>query len=159
MVWLPGKLLLPHAPEPANAASLAAVAVDQLARDEGIRLDYSPASLQQVDVLVCRLRAQQAPREELAPTLFLLGCYAGEVMVRQAGFVWKRPDECLPAEQLRSFSTLFLVVLSPWGVIANPIVKVFKLFHNGMQDSIAYFYQCFSVPSPGGELLPADPEA
>ena len=61
----------------------------QLARDEyDAELDLSPASLELVDALIDSLREEGRDGEEAAEVLFVLGCYLGEVMVRQLGGAW-----------------------------------------------------------------------
>ena len=80
------KLRYPATPE--NARDHAQIAV-LLAREEyESELDFSPGSLEIVDAHIDSLREEGIDGEGAAETLFVLGCYLGEVMVRHLGGVW-----------------------------------------------------------------------
>lgn len=75
----------------------------------------------------------------MAETIFVFGCYIGEVLVRHAGYEWVRTPpkiarNLMPLTVFRAFTTTY----------ANPIGKAFKRVDNGSVDDIPYFYQLFS---------------
>ncbi|WP_228034795.1 hypothetical protein [Streptomyces spongiae] len=98
-------------------------------------LDYSVASLRVVDFLVDGLRKGKADRERVAGTLFGLGAYVGEVLVRRAGAVWVDFD----AEQ-RTYFGQPVGVRMPDGRVWNPLGKVVNRFEAGREESLQTFY-------------------
>ncbi|WP_240926310.1 hypothetical protein [Streptomyces sp. JB150] len=99
-------------------------------------LDYSVASLRVVDFLIDGLRKGGAERERLRETLFGLGAYVGEVLVRRAGAVWVDFD----AEQ-RAYFGQPLGVRMPDGPVWNPLGKVHNRFDpGGPEESLQTFY-------------------
>ncbi|WP_461069243.1 hypothetical protein [Streptomyces pseudoechinosporeus] len=98
-------------------------------------LDYSVASLRVVDFLVDGLRKGDVERERVAGTLFGLGAYVGEVLVRRAGAVWVDFD----AEQ-RAYFGQPVGVRMPDGRVWNPLGKVANRFEMGREESLQTFY-------------------
>lgn len=98
-------------------------------------LDYSVDSLRLVDSVVDGLRRGGAGRDEAAPTLFRLGAYVGEVLVRRAGAVWVDLDE----EQRLLFGQP-VGVRMPDGRVWNPLGKVVNRFERGEEESLRTFY-------------------
>ncbi|MFG2555609.1 hypothetical protein [Streptomyces sp. NPDC048581] len=99
-------------------------------------LDYSVASLRVVDFLIEGLRKGGAGREQVRDTLFGLGAYVGEVLVRRAGAVWVDFD----ADQRTYFGQPFGVRM-PDGRIWNPLGKVHNRFElGGPGESLQTFY-------------------
>src|SRR5262245_47703843 len=116
-------------PSPTNAAKFAALAVTITRNVKGIELDYSPSSLEQVDAMICEFRAEGHTAETMNESMILLGCYLGEVMIRNRSWQWKLAGET-------GFAKIappdFLVVETADKSVWNPIDKVFKLLENGM---------------------------
>lgn len=98
-------------------------------------LDYSVASLRVVDALVDGLRKGAADGERVRGTLFELGAYVGEVLVRRAGGVWVDLDE-----GLRAYFGQPVGVRMPDGRIWNPVGKVHNRFEGGRKESLQTFY-------------------
>ncbi|GGW84531.1 hypothetical protein GCM10010297_01380 [Streptomyces malachitofuscus] len=98
-------------------------------------LDYSVASLRVVDALVDGLRKGGTDSERVRGTLFALGAYVGEVLVRRAGGVWVDLDE----GQRACFGQP-VGVRMPDGRIWNPVGKVHNRFEAGRQESLQTFY-------------------
>ncbi|MEV5309833.1 MULTISPECIES: hypothetical protein [unclassified Streptomyces] len=99
-------------------------------------LDYSVASLRVVDFLLDGLRKGGAERERPAETLFGLGGYVGEVLVRRAGAVWVDFD----AHQ-RAYFGQPVGVRMPDGRVWNPLGKVHNRFDSGApEESLQTFY-------------------
>ncbi|GHH89943.1 hypothetical protein [Streptomyces capillispiralis] len=99
-------------------------------------LDYSVASLRLVDALVDGLRKGGADRERARGTLFGLGAYVGEVLVRRAGGEWVDLDE-----EQRAYFGQPVGVRMPDGRIWNPVGKVHNRFEaGGPQESLQTFY-------------------
>jgi len=99
-------------------------------------LDYSVASLRVVDFLIDGLRKGGADRERARETLFGLGAYVGEVLVRRAGAVWVDCD----AHQ-RAYFGQSVGVRMPDGRVWNPLGKVHNRFEaDGPEESLQTFY-------------------
>ncbi|WP_128381433.1 hypothetical protein [Streptomyces cavernae] len=98
-------------------------------------LDYSVASLRVVDFLVDGLRKGGADRQQVAGTLFGLGAYVGEVLVRRAGAVWVDFD----AEQRAYFGQPVGVRMRD-GRVWNPLGKVVNRYEAGREESLQTFY-------------------
>jgi hypothetical protein len=132
------RLALQHEPTPANAPLFAADIARSALTISGVELDYSPASLEQVDAILGDLGAGGRPAEEMAETLFGFGCYVGEVMVRHSNGRWDAPG---PGGEMDDFVGWPLRVRFPNGGWANPIHSTFKTYRDPQHNSVAYFYR------------------
>ncbi|MGE3808064.1 MAG: hypothetical protein AB7K24_25670 [Gemmataceae bacterium] len=134
---------------PENGPVFAADIVASTARITGDTLDYSVASLAVVDRIIENFRKDGQTIDSMAETLFCFGCYVGEVLVRNAGGRWlATPEEHLPVLGMR------ITVELP-NSLCNPIAKVFKRMHNGMEDHLPYFYVAFTQkPTQSIEVRP-----
>ncbi|MGV9450697.1 hypothetical protein [Streptomyces sp. NPDC003635] len=114
----------------------AAAFVARVAVRGRLPLDYSVASLRVVDFLIDGLRKGGADRERARETLFGLGAYVGEVLVRRAGGVWVDLD----AHQ-RDWFGQSVGVRMPDGRVWNPLGKVHNRFDTGgPEESLQIFY-------------------
>lgn len=120
-----------------EARESAELAVKTTREITGVELDYSAASLQFVENLICGFREEGHTAESMNDTIFLFGCYVGEVIIRSYGGQWKRASETSFSKQL---TEELLVVETPNKAAWNPIGKAFKLLENGMEDSLTFFY-------------------
>jgi hypothetical protein len=110
--------------------------VARLTTRNRLPLDYSVASLRVVDFLIDGLRKGGGGPERVRETLFGLGAYVGEVLVRRAGAVWLDFD----AEQ-RAYFGQPVGVRMPDGRVWNPLGKVHNRFATGgPEESIQTFY-------------------
>lgn len=132
-------LRLKYPPTPEYAAKHAEVAVDAVKRIEGVTLDYSPASLGEIDKIIQDFHKQGLSDDKIGETVFVFGCYAGEVFVRNRKAVWANPADVMPAGIAKNFP--FMVVKLPGGQVWSPITKAFGELHNGSEDSLAFLYQ------------------
>ncbi|WP_413761290.1 hypothetical protein [Streptomyces sp. MMBL 11-3] len=98
-------------------------------------LDYSVASLRVVDFVVDGLRRSGRDRAAVGQTLFGLGAYAGEVLVRRAGAAWIEFDE-----GQRALFGQPVGVRMPDGRVWNPLGKVVKRFEAGERESLRTLY-------------------
>ncbi|WP_129307224.1 hypothetical protein [Streptomyces sp. L2] len=121
------------------AAGMSSYAADFVARVTArnrLPLDYSERSLRVVDFLVDGLRKGGADRERARETLFGLGSYVGEVLVRRAGAVWLEFD----ADQ-RAYFGQPVGVRMPDGRVWNPLGKVLNRFAAGTpEESLQTFW-------------------
>ncbi|SUA02982.1 Uncharacterised protein [Mycolicibacterium fortuitum] len=138
--WTGRSLRLPAPPTAEHAAELAQRAVDAAFNVDGIELDYSPSSLERVDVILEGFR--EPGSDAVAETVFVFGCYIGEVLVRNAGYEWVDT----PTELARNLGPL-TVRRTATTTHASPIWKAFKRVDNGDTDSVTYFYQVFAGQS------------
>jgi hypothetical protein len=113
----------------------AATFVAQATARNRLPLDYSVASLRVVDFVVDGLRRGGVAREKVTGTLFGLGAYAGEVLVRRTGAVWVDFD----ADQQAYFGQP-VGVRMPDGRVWNPLGKVVNRFEVGPEESLQTFY-------------------
>ncbi|MEU1333102.1 hypothetical protein [Streptomyces sp. NPDC005865] len=107
-------------------------------------LDFSVASLRVVDFLIDGLRKGGRTRRDIAGTLFGLGAYVGEVLVRRAGAVWVDFD----AEQ-REFFGQAVGVRMPDGRVWNPLGKVVNCLERGGKNGSEASLQTFYLTLPG----------
>lgn len=139
--WTGRALLLPAVPSPATAAEIAGRAVAAAQTLSAVELDFSPASLHDVDAILDGFRGPGS--DLMAEPIFVLGCYLGEVMVRNAGYVWVDT----PAELAQHLGSL--TVYHPGThTHANPISKAFKRVDYGSPDNLTYFYRAYTTDSP-----------
>jgi hypothetical protein len=153
--WRPGKhsddgnslrltLRLKRPPSPEYAAEHAQIAADAARDVDHVHLDYSVASIAEIDKIIARFHAEGMRGDQVAETVFSFGCYVGEVMVRQLRGAWKMPAETdLPKE----LGGDFMVVELPSRTVCNPIGKAFKLLELGEGESLTYFYRVFAIQS------------
>ncbi|WAZ23676.1 hypothetical protein STRCI_005035 [Streptomyces cinnabarinus] len=99
-------------------------------------LDYSVASLRVVDFLIDGLRKGGADPDRAGETLFGLGAYVGEVLVRRAGAQWVDYDD-----RQRAYFGQPVGVRMPDGRVWNPLGKVRNRFESGSpEESLQTFY-------------------
>ena len=99
-------------------------------RHDGIDLDYTPHSLLAVDQIVESFRADRTGDPDVA--LLALGCYVGEVVVRQAGGYWRTP----PAQPAGTAPRSPVVLCLPGGGDLDPIEAVYGRFERGPMESV-----------------------
>ena len=129
------RLRYPASPE--NACDHAQIAVD-LAREEyDGELDFSLESLELVDSLVESLREEGLDGEGAAETLFVLGCYLGEVMVRGLGGAWVPTSR----SSLRGVSPWPMVVGLADGSAWDTIGKAYKRLELGDAEYLPAFFE------------------
>jgi hypothetical protein len=136
------KLKLRYPASPDNALDHAQLAVEAAWEEYGVDLDYSPASLESLDVQVEALREDGLTGEDVAEALFVFGCYLGQVMVRHLAGRWV----ATPRSPLREISPWPMVVLLPGGSAWDPIGKVYKRLELGDSEYLpAYFAAAAAV--------------
>jgi hypothetical protein len=128
---------LPLPPTPEFAAQHAQNAVSAVRRVEGFELDYTPASLTRVDDVILQFHAGPCSLDNLGTLIYSLGCYVGEVMVRNAGARWAMPDD----DDTPSDTFHMMFVTLPNGTNCDPIRQAFTLYETGAEKSVAHFYQ------------------
>jgi hypothetical protein len=138
-------LRLKYPPVPANASRFADDIVEIAQDASGVRLDFTPKSLEDLDDVVQSFADDGAEVEDVKETLFGFGCYVGEVFVRHAGGRWRAAQ---PGEEA-SFGWPIVVQLGS-GDVCNPIGKVFKRLELGESENLRYFYDVFA----GGKTAP-----
>lgn len=130
------RIRLQYPATPENASDHAAIAV-RVAREEwDAQLDYSRASLGEVDRQIDTLREEGLDGEEAAETLFVFGCYLGEVLVRRLGGAWVPT----PQSALRDVSPWPMVVTLPDGSSWDAIGKAYKRLELGDSEFLPAFF-------------------
>lgn len=116
--------------------SHASAFVSRVTARNRLPLDYTVASLRVVDFLIDGLRKGGAEREHVRGTLFGLGAYVGEVLVRRAGAVWVDFDD-----DQRAYFGQPVGIRMPDGRVWNPLGKIDNRFDSGdPEDSLRTFY-------------------
>lgn len=128
-----GGLRMPLAPE--NARLVAAVGALFVEECGGVEVDYGVSSLRRIDAVIDLLRGGYTFLEA-QPALAALGCYVGEVFVRNARAVWRYAGDLgmLPAV------TSPAVLAMPDGRGCDPVGKVYRRFQKGATDDLTHFY-------------------
>lgn len=129
-------------PSPENAPAFAASIVETARRVSGVDLDYSEESLARLETIIDSFRNDGVKTDAIVDTLFCMGCYVGEVFVRQGSGMWKRTEET----RMKGFASAPMVIQTGPESCCNPIDKVFKRMENGEEDSLPYFYSGFAKP-------------
>ena len=130
------KIRLSYPATPENAVQHAAIAV-RVAREEWESdLDFSPASLEALDGEIDSLREDGLDAEEAAETLFVFGCYLGEVLVRQLAGAWVPTG----LSTLRGVSPWPMVVALPDGSAWDAIGKAYKRLELGDSEFLPAFF-------------------
>jgi hypothetical protein len=138
------KIRLRYPATPENAGDHARIAVE-LAREEyDADLDFSPGSLEMVDTWIDSLREEGIDGEGAAETLFVLGCYLGEVMVRHLGGAWV----ATPRSPLRGVSPWPMVVALADGSAWDAIGKAYKRLELGDSEYLPAFFEAASGGGP-----------
>jgi hypothetical protein len=115
--------------------------------NEDLNLDFSVESLKFVDSFLQRFKDEGLSVDDFAETIFVAGCYVGQVMVHNNAGVWiKEEDANLPD----GVTMMPLVIRLSNNTITDPIAKSFKRFYNGEVDSIPYYYTVFTSGNSEG---------
>jgi hypothetical protein len=139
------RIRLKYPASPENAVDHALIAV-ALAREQyDAELDFSPGSLEMVDSWIDSLREEGIDGEGAAETLFVLGCYLGEVMVRSLRGAWVATAR----SPLRGVSPWPMVVSLPDGSAWDAIGKAYKRLELGDSEYLPAFLE-----TAGGGGLP-----
>jgi hypothetical protein len=111
-------LRLKHPVTEANMSVFADDIVETARRVSGLTLDYSPASLGDVDDQLASFAADGVGAESVGETLFAFGAYVGEVFVRRNAARWRDISGTPLADIL---GPVPIVIELPDGRLANPI--------------------------------------
>lgn len=133
-------LRLRYPPTPEYAGKLAELIVQIACEKDGEVLDFTPDSLERVDALLSRFRDTGATVDNCTTTVFLFGCYLGEVLVRNCGGTWIDTDDHIKVVD----DEMPMFIRMPWGTVCDPLRKPFKFLEQGEQDSLRYFYSVFA---------------
>jgi hypothetical protein len=131
------KIRLQYPATPANARDHAAIAVRAAREQSETTLDYTPASLEELDGEIDSLREDGLDGEDAAEMLFVFGCYLGEVLVRRLGGAW------VPTARsaLRDVSPWPMVVALPDGSTWDAIGKAYRRLELGDSEYLPAFYE------------------
>ena len=131
---------------PSTAPQLAEGSVAFVAQKFGVKLPYTPESLILVDAIIDKIRATGATEQQASGLLSGLGCYVGEVFVRNAKASWRGTAEMGMRRSCRFPAVLAL----PGPTGCDPIGRVFQRFSGGPTDSVALLYETAVPLDPGG---------
>ncbi len=110
-------------------------AVEFAMRVHKVDLNYSPRSLGYVDGMMSDFYSRKLPFAKVENHVRVMGCYAGEVFLRNLNGKWIYPK----TEDVEKLGPGPFMEL-PNGVVINPLVKVQSIYEEGLQHSIVKFY-------------------
>ncbi|QNA89366.1 hypothetical protein G4G28_14380 [Massilia sp. Dwa41.01b] len=126
-------------------------------RTHGVTLDFSPRSLGYVDGMMNDFHTRKFPLEKVEALVRVMGCYAGEVFIRNLDGKWTYPA---PGDVEKLGTGPFVAL--PKGVVINPIVKVQRIYEDGLEHSVGKFYPVVEAavgqPAAGTKALKASKE-
>ncbi len=139
-------------PRAEDAAYYAEAGVKFAQEYSGYDLDYSVNSLHVLETVIETMRQNGliSGRPEVTEWLFLLGCYVGEIFVRNGKGRWRNAEE-------KSASSVFgvpLVIETAPDNFCNVIGRVFKRMNEGPNASLPDFYRTFSRKLARPDNLP-----
>lgn len=135
------KLSFQYAPIPENGVRFSEQFRAAVQSNEKVNLDFSVESLKFVDDFLQKFKDEGLAVNDFAETIFICGCYVGEVMVHNTPALWISPEKASLPEGI---TTMPLIIQLPKGIVTDPIAKAFKRFYNGEVDSILYYYEFFT---------------
>ena len=135
------KLNFQFLPTAENGLNFAMQFRDAVKSNENIDLDFSIETLKFVDNFLQRFRDEGLTVNDFSETIFVSGCYVGQVMVENNNGVWIRQEDANLPEGIKMMP---LVIKLPNGIITDPIAKAYKRFYNGETDSIPFYYHVFT---------------
>ena len=136
---------LPYPPTPEYAAMFAALARESAWQVSRVDLDDTSKTLAKVDDILERMRDHGIAPEHVGGTLFMFGCYVGEVFVREYGATWVETAKT----PMRDVAGHPIIVQLNDDAFCNPIGKVWKRLANGEEDSLVFFFKAFASKAPG----------
>lgn len=136
-----GELRLNRAPTAANAPLFAADVIEAAAQISGAQLDYSVESLQAVDDLFEAMRRDGMTTATMGETVFLFGCYIGEVCVRATGARWVESART----EMRDITPFPIVLDLGSGKVLDPISQAFNRLDNGIEDHLPKFFHAIQA--------------
>ncbi len=135
------ELRLNRAPTTANAALFAADIIELAAEISGVHLDYSVESLQAVDDLFESMRRDGMTAAQMGETVFLFGCYIGEVFVRAMGARWVEAART----EMRDLTPFPMVLDLGSGKVLDPISQAFARLDNGIEHHLPSFFRAIQA--------------
>jgi len=122
---------------PSTAPLLAEGSVAFVEQKFGFKLPYTPESLILVDAIIDKIKATGATERQASGLLSGLGCYVGEVFVRNARASWRSSAEM----GMRASCRFPAVLALPGPIGCDPIGRVFERFSCGPADGAARLYE------------------
>ncbi len=111
------------APNQQTVKTYAAEAVKNFLQIESTNLDYSIASLKHLDRILQEWKEQNAPVSALNKSLFAMGSYAGEVLIRNRPGKWQEAA----SKNTKDLQKAFMTVKLDNGLEWNPIYNAFLI--------------------------------
>jgi hypothetical protein len=131
---------------PSTATAVAAGSVAFVEKRFGFALPYTPESLIVVDAIVDKIKATGATEQQASALLSGLGCYVGEVFVRNAKASWRWAAEM----QMSAPCRCAVVLAMPDVTACDAIGTVFARFGGGeASESAALLYARMAAPRAG----------
>jgi hypothetical protein len=126
---------------PENGSSLSEQFRNAVKSNENINLDFSEKTLEFVDTFLQKFKDEGMTVNDFAETIFVAGCYVGELFVKKNRATWIKQEE---ANLPNGITMMPIVIRLQNGTVTDPIAKAFKRFHNGNEDNLSFYYQVFA---------------
>ena len=97
----------------------------------GLELDYSPATLKQLEE-VLREKFNPGSADDNAALIVSMGCYVGEVIIRSHGGCWRADEEL--------FHSPAVVIEGKLQTRTFPLSRVWRRFEYGEDQSLVNYY-------------------
>jgi hypothetical protein len=126
------KFRLKYKPIPPNMPAFAEDVVVGAKEIQKVTLDYSVASLHEIDAILGSMHSNGIKVEQVADTVFSFGAYVGEVLCRHAGGRWvldPRLDSEIPVVRLDK------------GALCHPVGVCLKRVQLGPSESLVQFWK------------------
>ena len=120
-----------------TAPQIAQGAVALVKKKFGFQLNYDPPSLIVIDLLVDKIKETGATEHQASGLLLGLGCYVGEVFVRNARGSWRETAQMA----MKKTVAYPIVIALPGAVGCDPLGAVFRRFGAGPPDGVASLYE------------------
>ena len=127
-----------------TAPQIAQGAVALVQRKFGFKLNYDPPSLIVVDLLVDKIKETGATEHQASGLLLGLGCYVGEVFVRNARGSWRDTAQM----SMKKTVAYPVVIALPGAVGCDPLGAVFRRFGAGPPEGVASLYEATVMTRP-----------
>lgn len=122
-----------------NGKELSSHFIDAVKDIEELELNLEPDSLSYVDEFLDHY-SKENDVDAFAETIFIAGCFVGEIMVHNARGKWiNSADANLP----EGVNMMPMIIQLPNGTVCDPIARAFKRFGNGADDDLVFFYKVF----------------
>jgi hypothetical protein len=145
-----GYLRLDIAPDHRSVAGYAEDTIRNMQRVYQVEMDWSLESLAHIDRVLGEWHAGGAPMEKVNKSLYSMGSYAGQVLLRLAPGRWVDPSD--DDEQVEEMDDIFLMVELDNGRTWRPIALCIAALNEGPRHSLLRSARALLAAAPQGKV-------